>query len=172
MATGDKIYGGAAFGGGTGLSAQVLTGSLAQNIKKQIVLNFNALVQAGVINSVLELDYGKDPLTIDAPSGYPFALVGMPTVTADYEDQATNRRNYRFDSLIVTSYEALADQSEGVEGIIDAVLNQFDNNFTLAGAAAASLLPAEVIAMPVSTATKSLVCFLVTVRAQALYQWS
>jgi hypothetical protein len=169
---GDTTYGSAEFGGGVGLPAQVLTGSIAQNIKKQIVLNFNALLQAGVLNSVLELDYGKDPLTIDAPSGYPFGLVGMPTVTADYEDQATNRRNYRFDCLVVTDYESLADQSEGVEGIMDAILNQFDNNFTLAGAATATVLPVEVIAMPVSTATKSLVCFLVTVRAQALFEWS
>ena len=149
-----------------------LGGSIAQNIKKEIVLNLNALVQAGVINSVMEIDLGKDPLTIEPPSGYPFALVGMPTVTADYEDQATNRRNYRFDVLIAASYESLADQNEGVEGIIDALLNQFDNNFTLAGAAQASVLPVEVIAMPVSTATKSLVCFLVTVRAQALFQWT
>src|SRR5882724_5986814 len=122
MADGDTVVGGAEFAGGGGVSAQVLTGSIAQNIKKQIVLNFNALVQAGILNSVLELDYGKDPMTIDAPSGYPFALVGMPTVTSDYEDQATNRRTYRFDSLIVTSYEALADQAEGVESILDAIL--------------------------------------------------
>ena len=78
----------------------------------------------------MEIDLGKDPLAIDPPSGYPFALVGMPTVTAEYEDQATNRRNYRFDVLIAASYESLADQNEGVEAIIDAVLNQFDDNFT------------------------------------------
>lgn len=57
-----------------------------------------------------------------------------------------------------------------MEGIIDALLNQFDNNFALAGAAQASVLPVEVAAMPASTATKSLVCFLVSIRAQALFQ--
>lgn len=170
-------YGGAEYGGDeedgiVQVPASTLGGSLAQNIKRQIVLNFQALIQQGVLNSVLELDYGKDPLTIDPPSGYPFALVGMPTVTSDYEDQATNRRNYRFDSLVVTSYEALADQAEGIEGIMDAILNQFDNNFTLAGAAIATVLPVEVIAMPVSTGTKSFVCFLVTIRVQALFAWN
>jgi hypothetical protein len=93
----------------------------------------------------------------------------MPTVMSDYEDQATNKRTYRFDTLIVTSYEALADQSAGVEGILDAILNQFDNNFTLAGSASASVLPVEVLTMPVSTASKSLVCFLVTIKAQTLF---
>jgi hypothetical protein len=146
--------------------------SLGQAIKQQIVINLNALVAAGFLNSVIELDLGKDPLTIEPPNGYPFALVGMPVVTSDYEDQATNKRTYRFDTLIVASYESLADQTEGIEGILDAVLNQFDNNFTLAGTASATVFPVEVMSMPVSTGQKSLVCFLVTIKAQALYAWS
>lgn len=44
----------------------------------------------------------------------------------------------------MTSYEALSDSNEGIEAIIDAVLNQFDDNFTLAGAANATVLPVEV----------------------------
>jgi|SRR5579871_566912 len=172
MSEGSTEYGGSEYGGNTQPPASTLGGSIAQNIKKEIVLNLNALVQAGVINSVIEIDTGKDPLTIESTGGYPFALVGMPVITSDYEDQATNRRSYRFDVLIVVSYEALADQNEGVEGIIDAVLNQFDNNFTLAGAANASVMPAEVLAIPVSTPAKSLVCLLVTLKAQALFQWT
>lgn len=172
MANGSTEYGGSEFGGSVQAPASSLGGTIAQNIKKEIVLNLNALVQAGVINSVIELDYGKDPLTIEPGAGYPFALVGMPVVTAEYEDQATNKRTYRFDVLIATSYEALADQSEGVEGILDAVLNQFDNNFTLAGAAIATVLPVEMLTMPVSTATKSLVCFMLPLKVQTLYQWN
>jgi hypothetical protein len=172
MSTGSNEYAGSEYGGGIQPPASTLGGSLSQNIKKEIVLNLNALVKAGVLNSVIELDLGKDPLTIEPAAGYPFALVGMPVVTSDYEDSATNKRTYRFDTLIVTSYEALADQNEGVEGIMDAVMNQFDNHFTLAGASDATVLPVEVLAMPVSTATKSLVCFLVTLRAQALFQWT
>jgi hypothetical protein len=172
MSQASTEYGGSEYGGGPGAPASTLGGSIAQNIKKEIVLNLNALVQAGVINSVIELDLGKDPLNIEPPSGYPFALVGMPTVLSDYEDSATNRRTYRFDTLILTSYEYLADQNEGIEYILDQVLNQFDNNFTLAGAAIASVLPVEVLAMPVSTATKSLVAFLVTIKAQTLFAWN
>jgi len=146
--------------------------TLGQAIKQQIIINLQTLKTAGVISSILELDYGKDPLTIEPDAGYPFALVGMPVVTSDYNDQATNVRTYRFDTLIVTSYESLTDTSEGVEGILDAILNQFDNNFTLAGAAVATVLPVEVLTMPVSTGTKSLVCFLVTIKAQTLFAWT
>jgi hypothetical protein len=170
MTDGSTTYGGADFGGGLGQPASTLGGSIAQNIKKEILLNLNALVQAGVINSVIELDYGIDPITIDPPSGYPFALVGMPIVTSDFQDSQTNQRTYKFNVMIATSYEYLADQNEGVEFIMDAVLNQFDNNFTLAGAAQATVLPVEVVAIPVSTASKSLVCYIVSIRAQALFE--
>jgi hypothetical protein len=165
--------GGAEYGGydisGNIPAASTLGGSLAQNIKLEIVLNLNALVKAGVLNSVLELDYGKDPLTIDAPNGYPFALVGMPIVQSDYEDQATNRRTYRFDVLILSSYDYLQDKNEGIEYIIDAVLNQFDNNFTLKGAAIASVLPVEILTTPISTSDKALIALVATIRAQAIY---
>lgn len=171
MANGSTDYGGSTYGGSVQSPASTLGGSLSQNIKKEIVLNLNALVQDGVLNSVIEIDSGKDPLTIEPAAGYPFALVGMPVITSDYEDQATNRRTYRFDVLIASSYEALQDQNEGIESVIDSVLDQFDNHFTLAGAAIASVLPVEVLAMPVSTGTKSLVCFVLTIRAQALYTW-
>lgn len=169
---GDTTYGGAEFGGGVGLPAQQLTGSIAQNIKLQIVMNLNILVQAGVINSVFETDLGKDPFAMDPTAGYPFAIVGMPIITSDYEDQATNKRTYEFKVLVVSSYEHLADQNRGIEGIIDAFLNQFDNNFTLAGAAQATVLPIQVMSSPISTADKSLVCFVASIKAQALYQWS
>src|SRR5690349_3999047 len=125
---GTNEYGGAEYAGGPQTPASALGGSLAQNIKTAIVLNLNALVQAGVLRSVIAIDHGKDPTTIEAPDGYPFALVGMPVITSDYEDQATNRRTYRFDVLIVMSYADLDDQAIGVEAILDAVLNQFDNN--------------------------------------------
>jgi hypothetical protein len=170
MSTGSTEYAGSEYGGNIQPPASTLGGSISQNIKKEIVLNLNALAQAGVINSVVELDTGKDPLTIDPQAGYPFALVGMPVITADYEDSATNKRTYRFDVLIATSYEYLADQNEGVESILDAVLNQFDNNFTLSGAAIATVLPVEVLTIPVSTAMKSLVCFMLTLKVQTLFQ--
>lgn len=144
--------------------------SLATNIKKQIVINLVALKNAGILASVIELDTGKDPLTIEAPTGYPFALVGMPSITSDYEDSATNRRTYRFDVLIIMSYEALSDTSEGVETVIDAILNRFDTHFTLDGFADASLLPAEIQAMPISTGDKAFVAVVATIRAQAVYQ--
>lgn len=169
---GSNEYGGAEYAGGPQTPASSLGGSLAQNIKKEIVLNLNALIQAGVINSVFEIDLGKDLIEMPAGAGYPFAIVGMPLVTAEYEDTATNRRTYTFKILVGISYAYLQDKNEGVEYIIDQLLNQFDNNFTLKGAAIATVLPVQVEAAPVSTADKTIVALIMTIKAQTLYAWN
>lgn len=165
-------YGGTEYAGSNQNQASSLTGTIAQNIKKEILLNLNALVQAGVINSVFETDLGLDPIKMEPIAGYPFAIIGMPQITAEYEDQATNKRTYTFRVMVVSSYQYLIDQNEGIESIIDAVLNQFDNNFTLAGAAVATVLPMHIQAAPISTGDKSLVAFIATIQAQALYTWN
>ena len=166
---GNTEYGGAEYGGGTGVPSQTLGGTLAQNIKKEIVLNLQALVQAGMLNSVYEIDAIPDINQMEPTAGYPFAIVGMSSVKSDYEDQSTNKRTYRFDVLIIANYESLQDQAEGIEGLMDNILNQFDNNFTLAGAADATILPTEIERVPVTTADKGKTAFLVTIQAQKLF---
>jgi hypothetical protein len=145
--------------------------TLAQAIKQQIILNLKTLVTNGVISSFVGVDTGKDPITMTPPNGYPFAIVGMPRVANDMEDQASNLRTYRFDILFVVNYENIADPTLTIEGIIDNVLNQFDTNFTLAGTAiAAQVPPAQVQTFPISTPTKDFVCFVVTLEARTIYQ--
>ena len=129
--------------------------TLAQAIKQQILVNLETLVTNGVIKGYLAVDRGKDPYSNPPTAGYPFALVGMPRVANEMEDQANNLRTYRFDILFVINYENMPDMTLTVEGMIDAVLNQFDTNFTLEGAAvAAQVPPAQVNAFPISTPTQ------------------
>jgi hypothetical protein len=144
--------------------------NLAKPIKEQILVNLKALVDAGAINSFYSLDKNPNPLTDIPTGGYPFAIVGMPRIVADFEDQATNMRTYRFDVLFVINPETLAHPDTDVEDLIDAVLNTFDTNFTLSGNAVAAVLPAEVDGAPVSVGDKTLLCFVVALRARTLYQ--
>jgi hypothetical protein len=141
----------------------------AKAIKQQILINLKALSDAGTLNSFVSLDKNPNPLEDTPPSGYPFAIVGMPRIAADFEDQATNMRTYRFDILFVLDPATLPHPDTDVEDLIDAVLNQFDTNFTLAGNAIAAVLPAEVEAAPVSTGTKTLLVFVLTLKARTLY---
>jgi hypothetical protein len=142
---------------------------LASPIKQQILVNLQALQTAGVINSFYSVDLNPNPLTMQPATGYPFAIVGMPRVASDFEDQATNRREYRYDILFVVDPAALPHPDTDVEDLMDAVLNQFDTNFTLAGTAIDAVLPAQVEGWPVSTGDKSLLCVVVTLVARTLY---
>lgn len=147
-----------------------MSAKLASPIKVQILANLQALVTAGKINSIYAVDKSPDPLTTDPTASYPFAIVSMPRVASDFEDEATNIRTYRFDIMFVLDPEALQNPDTDVEDLMDAVLDQFDTNFTLAGTAVAAVLPAEVESMPVSTGEKTLLCFVVTLRCRAIYQ--
>jgi hypothetical protein len=143
---------------------------LAKPIKQQLLVNLQALKEAGVINSFYALDKSPDPLTTEATAGYPFAIIGMPRIASDFEDQASNIRTYRFDILFVLNPSSLVNPDTDVEDLIDAVLNKFDTNFTLAGTAQAAVLPAKVEALPVTTGDKTLLCVVVTLEVRTLYQ--
>src|SRR4051812_44547409 len=108
--------------------------NLAQTVKQQILVNLQALKTAGVIGTVVEIDASPNPLSITPREGYPMAVVAMPRVESEFEDNATNKRTYRFDILFVVDPAKLTNAGEDVEVLIDAVLNQFDENFTLSGA--------------------------------------
>ena len=143
--------------------------SLGQNIKLQITTVLNTLKTNGVINSWVSQDQSPSALTQDPPGGYPFAIVGMPRVANDMEDNQNNIRTYRFDILFVCGYEGLADMTNSIEGIMDATLNAFDTAFTLAGSAvAATVPPAHIEALPISTPDKTYICFVASIEARTL----
>jgi len=143
---------------------------IASAIKAQILVNLQALVAAGRLNSYYSSEFTPDPLSIQPTAGYPFAIVGMPRIASDFEDQANNLRTYRFDILFVLDPAALSSPDADVEDLIDAVLNQFDTNFTLSGTANAAVLPATLEGFPVSTGDRSLLVFVLTLEARATYQ--
>ena len=140
--------------------------TISQNLKNQIIANLEALVASGILGAFISQDTGKDPLTID-PEAFPFAIVSMPQVAAAFEDTANNLRTYRWDILFMQKVDNLVDGQ--VEELIDRVINQFDDNFTLAGVAQGSVLPAEVLSWPSSSGDKAFSCFVVTLKARALY---
>lgn len=143
---------------------------LAKPIKEQILVNLQALKDAGHLNSIIALDTNPNPLDTPPDTGYPLALVGMPRITSEFEDNASNMVVYRFDILFAADPSTFANADTNLENLIDAVYAQFSNNFTLSGAAQAAVLPPEVIGAPVSTGDKQLVCFVVTLMARTIYE--
>jgi hypothetical protein len=146
--------------------------NLAQNIKTQIVVQLQALKTAGDINSIAMLDNNANPFKVEASNGYPLAIVAMPKITGDYEDQANDLMVYDFSVMFIVSPEEMADQSTGVEVLIDHVLAQFNqlSSLTLGGAAQAGVLTVGLEGGPVATGDKTYLVFVATLRARTLFQ--
>jgi hypothetical protein len=145
--------------------------SIAKPIKQQILVNLQALVTSGAINSYVALDKNPSPFDPPPPSGYPFAIVGMPRVTSDYEDEATNMVVYRFDVLFVADPNNFKNTDTDLEDLIDAAYSQFAqrSQITLSNTAQASLLPPELVGVPVAVGDKTLVCFVLSLQVRALF---
>jgi hypothetical protein len=145
--------------------------TFAQNLKQAIVNDLQSLVTSGVLGSVAADDFTKlNPL--DRTWGaFPAALVIPPTVAAsEYEDVATNLRQYTWYIMVVTTPDNLPKTDPTyLEGLIDNILQVFDNDVTLQGMAVGGVNPAILDPPgPVSSNNVTYVTAYVTLKAKAL----
>ena len=106
-----------------------------------IVADLQTLVPS-VLNCVIIDDLMKAPLDRDYP-GFPAAVVLQPILkTSDYEDTATNQRQYTWRVGIVTTPENVPNDQTYFAGLEDAVCAVFDLDCTLGGTSNAGVLPA------------------------------
>jgi hypothetical protein len=142
--------------------------SYAQDMKSRIIADLQTLVPA-TLNCVISDDYSKaNPLSRDFP-GFPAALVVAPTVNAsEYEDTATNLREYTWFIMVVMRPEDLTNNTV-MEGVMDAVLDVLDGDATLKGYSSGGVLPATIEPPgPVSSGSVTYAVFFVTLKARTL----
>jgi hypothetical protein len=145
--------------------------SYSQKMKTAIVNDLQSLVDSGVLKSVVSVDYSKQFVNDYTWPGFPSALVIPPTIsTSEYEDTATNVREYTWNILIVTTTDNLPSTDPTyLEGLVDAVLNVFDLDCTLQGSSVAAVMPAILEPPgPVSSNSITYVTFYCTLKARAL----
>lgn len=133
--------------------------------------DLHSLVVAGVLNSAIQDDFTKmNPLDRTWP-GFPSALIIPPTVsTSEYYDIATNLREYTWYVMVVTTPDNLpSDDPTYLEGLVDNVLQAFDNDVTLQGTAIGGVQPAILDPPgPVSSNSVTYVCFYITLKMKTL----
>jgi hypothetical protein len=143
----------------------------AQNMKNAIVNDLQSLVESGTLGSFVVDDFTKlNPLDRNWPL-FPSALVIPPTVSqSEYYDVATNLRQYTWYVMVVTTPENLPKtDSTYLEGLVDAVLNVFDQDVTLQGMSIGGVEPAVLEPPgPVSSNSVTYVVFYVTLKAKTL----
>lgn len=145
--------------------------TFAQNLKQAIIDDLQSLVASGALGSVAADDFTKlSPL--DRTWGkFPAALIIPPTVgTSEYYDTATNLREYTWYVMVVTTPDNLPKTDPAyLEGLMDAVLQVFDNDVTLQGMAVGGVNPAILDPPgPVSSGSLTFVTMYVTLKARAL----
>ena len=145
-----------------------MTTKLANPIKTQIKADLDALVTAGSLGAAQMVDYSKDVFTADY-SAFPVAILGMSSVESEASDNRDNLRTYTFPILVIQKSENLTAQTD-MEDLRDAILNQIDTDLTLAGKAVGGVLPVASPAQTMSVGDKSLVYFVITIKAKTIYQ--
>ena len=137
-------------------------------IKAQILVNLNALVTAGVLGSVIEQEVTANILDLNI-TGFPCAVLGSSSQDAKWEYQQANKNTYTFPILIVQLVDNFISSNPGyMEDLRDAICLQFNNNFTLGGAAQLGI--AAVTSPKVQTAEKGkkFVSFWLTLKCTTL----
>lgn len=141
---------------------------LARPIKNRILQDLRDLVAASVLGEVQVLDVEKE-LTDNNYSRFPAAVLGIvDQVPSDYADTQNNIRTYSYPIYILAKPDDFRDDNT-VEDLVDNVLNKFDTDYTLGGAAQAAVVP-DMVTGTITVADKTYVVIVVIIKARVLYQ--
>lgn len=136
----------------------------AVTIKQAIKTKLDALVTAGTLAGATITDLKKDPLAADIPS-YPHAFLMPPSIEAEPLDNRTNTRTYVYDVMIIWKAENITDATT-VEDDIETIMNAFDNDPTLSGAAMGGMAPVAMAPQPFQHKNGALIMGVIQVQAK------
>lgn len=131
-------------------------------LKDAIKTQLDALVTATTLKGASEIDLRKDPLAEDIQA-FPWAFLMPPSTESDLVDNRTVLRTFTFAIMVVEKTENITSNTQ-LETLLENVLNQFDNNPTLGGAADGAVYPATSAPEPINHLGKNLTVFYVTLK--------
>ncbi len=131
------------------------------SIKAQIKANLDALVPAtlGEVQeddfktSIFDRDFGK----------FPVAILTTPEVAGDYLTNRENMRMYHFNIIVVQKQENVSGVAD-IETLIELLLNKFDNDPTLAGAASGGVEPSSSVPEAIMSRGKTYIAFAISIK--------
>lgn len=143
----------------------------AQQQKNAILADLQTLVDSGVLNSAFADELTKvNPLDRTWP-GFPSAVVIPPVISGnEFEDQATNNREYTWYVMVVTTPDNIPTTDPTyIEGLVDNVVGVFDLDATLQGTANAAVYPTIIEPPgPVNSGSVTYVVFYVQFKARVV----
>ncbi len=136
------------------------------NIKTKIKAHLEALRVAGTILSWQALNYQQEILNLNI-SKFPAAVLLPCTESGVEETNRDNLRTYTYDIVILQKGENVRTDTD-IETLCEAILDRFDNDPTLGGAANGGVPPTSSETVVIGSGDQTYVVFSVTVKARAL----
>jgi hypothetical protein len=140
--------------------------SNATDIKNAIQGHLAALKTAGTIGGYLVQDFRENLLDQDFPA-YPCAVLLPPAIDSEPSTNDSNLRTYSFDIVFVVKKDDIGSGTY-IEDLIEAVLDEFDSDVTLGGAADGGSPPGSSVPDEVTAASQTYVVFVVTLKPRAI----
>lgn len=136
--------------------------SALSTLKDAIKTRLDALVTATTLKGATITDLRKNPLDEDIQA-FPWAFLMPPATDSDVVDNRTVLRTFTFDIMVVEKAENITSSTQ-IENLLEAVLNEFDNNPTLGGTADGAVLPATSAPQPIDHLGKNFTVFFVQLK--------
>lgn len=103
--------------------------STLATVKTNIKTVLDNLETAGTLGNVQVDDLKKNLFNRDFPA-FPAAILTTPAIESIAETNRSNLRTYTFDIVVLSKAESVTSSTQ-IENLIEAILNEFDNDPTL-----------------------------------------
>lgn len=140
--------------------------AIATTVKNAVKTKLDALKTAGTLKTVVVDDFKTDAISEKDIPAFPAAVLSSPACDGETEDNRDNTRIYTFEIMIVQKGENISSAND-IEELAEAILDSFDNDPTLGGAAQGGVAPAA-SSTPVTNGEKNYIAFTVTLKIKSL----
>ena len=140
--------------------------AIISTIKNAVKTKLESLVPA-TLGQVVVDDFKQADFSYKDIGKYPAAVLSSPSLEGSAETNRDNLRTHTFTIGIIQKGENVQSATD-IEEIMEAVVDAFDNDPTLGGAAPGGVDPSSSTPESLSSVDGSFVVFTVTVKARAL----
>ena len=136
-------------------------------IKTKIIEHLNTLQTAGTLGQVIVERRGAENMFDRNLVKYPAAILLPGTAEGSVESNQDNLYLYAFDIAVVMKSDNVTSDT-AVEDLLEAILQEFNEDYTLGGAAIGAVDPTSSAPAAVESSGKTYTVFVVTLKAKTL----
>jgi len=141
--------------------------SVAGSIKQKIIDHLNALQTGGTLKQVIVEKGGAQNMFDRDLLSFPVAILLPGTAEGNTETNQQNLYTYSFDIAVVMKSDNI-DSPTAVEDLLEAIVQEFNDDFTLGGTAEGAVDPTSSAPAAVESSGQTYTVFVVTIKAKAL----